>query len=94
MKRCPTIPVAPRTPTLSLFAIAGICNLTQIPISVTADSASLSMVSMSFTSKIHGYGVVTTRPFTEGRDGLLRRWRAVSDADAEFDDTYALILPG
>jgi len=44
-------------------------------------------------SKIHGYGCVTTRPFTEGElvcfgDGVLYL------ADAEFDDTYALILPG
>lgn len=44
-------------------------------------------------SKIHGYGVVTTRPFKRGElvcfgDGVLY------DADAEFDDTYALILPG
>jgi hypothetical protein len=44
-------------------------------------------------SKIHGYGVVTTRPFSAGEvvchgDGVLYT------ADAEFDDTYALILPG
>lgn len=44
-------------------------------------------------SKIHGYGVVTTRPFKRGElvcfgDGVLY------DADADFDDTYALILPG
>jgi hypothetical protein len=44
-------------------------------------------------SKIHGYGVVTTRPFKAGElvcygDGVLYK------ADAEFDDTYALILPG
>jgi len=44
-------------------------------------------------SKIHGYGVVTTRPFKTGElvcygDGVLY------DADTEFDDTYALILPG
>ena len=44
-------------------------------------------------SKIHGYGVVTTRPFKRDEvivfgDGVLY------DADAEFDDTYALILPG
>ncbi len=44
-------------------------------------------------SKIHGYGVVTTRPFKAGElviygDGVLYT------ADAEFDDTYALILPG
>jgi SET domain len=44
-------------------------------------------------SKIHGYGVVTTRRFTKGEvvcygDGVLYR------ADADFDDTYALILDG
>src|SRR3954470_24712202 len=44
-------------------------------------------------SKIHGYGVVTTRPFRQGDvicfgDGVLY------DDDAEFDDTYALIFPG
>ncbi len=44
-------------------------------------------------SGIHGYGVVTTRPFAKGElicygDGVLYR------AEAEFDDTYALILPG
>jgi hypothetical protein len=43
-------------------------------------------------SKIHGYGVVTTRPFRAGElvcygDGVLYR-----ETD-EFDDTYALILP-
>jgi len=44
-------------------------------------------------SSIHGYGVRTTRPFHTGDivcfgDGVLYR------ADDEFDDTYALILPG
>src|ERR1041385_8615245 len=44
-------------------------------------------------SKIHGYGVVTTRRFQPGEiichgDGVLY------DGDAEFDDTYALVLPG
>ena len=44
-------------------------------------------------SSIHGYGVRTTRPFAKGEtvcfgDGVLY------EADAEFDDTYALILPG
>ncbi len=43
-------------------------------------------------SAIHGYGVVTTRPFRAGEivcygDGVLYR------EDEEFDDTYALILP-
>jgi hypothetical protein len=44
-------------------------------------------------SSIHGYGVVTTRPFAKGEiichgDGVLY------PEDAEFDDTYALILDG
>jgi hypothetical protein len=44
-------------------------------------------------SGIHGYGVVTTRPFAKGElvcfgDGVLY------PEDADFDDTYALILPG
>jgi uncharacterized protein len=44
-------------------------------------------------SKIHGYGVVTTRPFARGElvcfgDGVLYR------EDADFDDTYALVVPG
>lgn len=44
-------------------------------------------------SKIHGYGVVATRRFLAGEiicygDGVLYT------ADAEFDDTYALILDG
>jgi hypothetical protein len=43
-------------------------------------------------SKIHGYGVVTTRPYKQGEiicygDGILY------DSEAEFDDTYALVLP-
>jgi uncharacterized protein len=44
------------------------------------------------SSNIHGYGVIATRPFREGEvichgDGVLY------DGDAEFDDTYALVLP-
>jgi hypothetical protein len=44
-------------------------------------------------SKIHGYGVITTRRFVKGElvcfgDGVLYK------SDADFDDTYALILPG
>ncbi|MDB4959165.1 MAG: nuclear protein [Myxococcales bacterium] len=44
-------------------------------------------------SAIHGYGVVTTRPFKQGEricfgDGVLYR------RDADFDDTYALIVDG
>jgi len=44
-------------------------------------------------SSIHGYGVVTTRRFAKGElvsygDGVLY------DEHAEFDDTYALVLPG
>jgi hypothetical protein len=43
-------------------------------------------------SKIHGYGVVTTRPFKKGElicygDGVLYL------EDVEFDDTYALVVP-
>lgn len=45
------------------------------------------------SSEIHGYGVVTTRSFIKGEtvcfgDGVLYR------DDQEFDDTYALVLPG
>jgi len=44
-------------------------------------------------SKIHGYGVVATRTFQPGEiicygDGI------VYPGDAEFNDTYALVLPG
>lgn len=44
-------------------------------------------------SNIHGYGVVATRPFRQGEiicygDGMLY------DSATEFDDTYALVLPG
>ena len=44
-------------------------------------------------SSIHGYGVITTRPFKTGEticfgDGVLYT------KDAEFDDTYALIMDG
>jgi len=44
-------------------------------------------------SKIHGYGVITTRPFKAGElicygDGVLYL------EDQEFDDTYALVVPG
>jgi len=44
-------------------------------------------------SKIHGYGVVTTRPFTTGEiicygDGVFY------EGETEFDDTYALVMPG
>jgi hypothetical protein len=44
-------------------------------------------------SSIHGYGVIATRPITEGEvivygDGVLYR-----QAD-DFDDTYSLITPG
>jgi hypothetical protein len=43
-------------------------------------------------SNIHGYGVVTTRPYEKGEvicygDGMLY------DDATEFDDTYALVLP-
>jgi hypothetical protein len=44
-------------------------------------------------SAIHGYGVVTTRPFAKGElvcfgDGIFY------PEDAEFDDTYALVFDG
>jgi hypothetical protein len=44
-------------------------------------------------SGIHGYGVVTTRTFAKGEiicygDGVLYK------EDDDFDDTYALVLPG
>lgn len=44
-------------------------------------------------SAIHGYGVIALRPFAEGEvvcwgDGFLYR------EEEDFDDTYALILPG
>jgi hypothetical protein len=44
-------------------------------------------------SSIHGYGVITTRPFAKGDivcfgDGVLYR------EDDDFDDTYALIFDG
>ena len=44
-------------------------------------------------SKIHGYGVITLRPFRQGEivvygDGVLYR------EEEEFDDEYSLILPG
>ena len=44
-------------------------------------------------SSIHGYGLVTTRPFRTGEillygDGVLYR------EDDDFDDQYSLILPG
>lgn len=44
-------------------------------------------------SSIHGYGVITTREFKAGElvcygDGVLYR------DDEDFDDTYALVLPG
>ena len=44
-------------------------------------------------SSIHGYGLVTTRPFSTGEillygDGVLYR------EDDDFDDQYSLILPG
>lgn len=44
-------------------------------------------------SKIHGYGVIALRPFKAGEvvchgDGVLYL------EDAEFDDTYALVVPG
>jgi hypothetical protein len=42
-------------------------------------------------SKIHGYGGITTRPFTQG-DVICYGDGVLYDGDAEFDDTYALVL--
>jgi hypothetical protein len=42
-------------------------------------------------SKIHGYGAVATRPFRQG-EVLCYGDGVVYDGDAEFDDTYALVL--
>jgi len=42
-------------------------------------------------SSIHGYGVITTRPFKKG-DILCYGDGVLYTADAEFDDTYALIM--
>jgi hypothetical protein len=43
-------------------------------------------------SRIHGYGVIATRPYL--RDEILCYGDGVLyDADADFDDTYALVLP-
>jgi hypothetical protein len=42
-------------------------------------------------SKIHGYGGVVTRPFAKG-EIICYGEGVIYDADAEFDDTYALIL--
>ena len=44
-------------------------------------------------SKIHGYGVIATRPYKKG-DVLCHGDGVLYLEDAEFDDTYALILPG
>lgn len=44
-------------------------------------------------SKIHGYGVIATRPFKAG-DVICHGDGVLYQADAEFDDTYALILDG
>jgi uncharacterized protein len=44
------------------------------------------------SSKIHGYGVVATRPFRRG-DVICHGDGVLYDGDAEFDDTYALVLP-
>ncbi len=44
-------------------------------------------------SNIHGYGVVTTRSFAKGEVVLVGDGVVWKD-DEEFDDTYALVLPG
>lgn len=43
-------------------------------------------------SPIHGYGGITTRTFSKG-DIVVYGDGVVYDEDADFDDTYALILP-
>lgn len=44
-------------------------------------------------SSIHGYGVITTRAFARGE--IVVEGDGVQYAeDADFDDTYALVLPG
>lgn len=44
-------------------------------------------------SSIHGYGVITTRPFARG-EILVEGDGVQYSEDADFDDTYALVLPG
>jgi hypothetical protein len=44
-------------------------------------------------SKIHGYGVIATRPYKKG-DVLCHGDGVLHLEDAEFDDTYALIVDG
>ena len=43
-------------------------------------------------SSIHGYGVFTTRAFAKG-EVVVHADGVVYDEDAEFDDTYALVVP-
>lgn len=44
-------------------------------------------------SSIHGYGVVTTRRFARG-ESLIEGDGVIYDEGDDFDDTYALVLPG
>ena len=44
-------------------------------------------------SSIHGYGVITTRPFARG-EILVEGDGVQYSEDDDFDDTYALVLPG
>jgi uncharacterized protein len=43
-------------------------------------------------SSIHGYGVFTTRPFRAG-ETVVHADGVIYDEDADFDDTYALVMP-
>ena len=42
-------------------------------------------------SKVHGYGVITERAFKKG-ELLIRSEGFIYSEDAQFDDTYALVL--
>lgn len=44
-------------------------------------------------SSIHGYGVITNRRFAKGEQ-VVEGDGVIYGADDDFDDTYALVLPG
>lgn len=82
--RAPNSIFGPQSEAMGLAVWARFMKITRMPV-----LDGLRVVS----SMIHGYGVVTTRPFHKGEvvcfgDGVLY------SADDDFDDTYALILPG
>src|SRR5687768_2030879 len=96
------MPVAPRTPTLSFFVIrdgssrsrGGARSSCSRRCDREDDSHPMPLMDglRVVASSIHGYGVVTTRRFLRGEtvsdgDGVLYT------EDADFDDTYALVLP-